>query len=477
MSDEPTTDVIDATAGDSLNRDVVYTVGETRDADDALWTTSGFGGPSIAEFFGLTSPYRVTGRQALEQAAALICVDVLAQDISKAPLHLKARLRGGGDRVVEPGDHPIAGMLALEPNERHTWPEFISMMVYHLALSSNSYSYLQRDRQGDITALVPVMPGRVQERINAQSYETFYDINASTLQELALLRQPFITAPERDVLHIRQRMLDGFWGYSTLTAGGRSLSIGKDLDYYQRTQFAGSAADRGYFSRPAEQGKIDDDVFRRIKSQLKKLVQRARDGEAILLEDGITYKEFTVNATQAELIKALDKHIETICKLWRMPPHKAMHLTAVKYENLTAMEKVYVRDTLIPLVSLIEARLSKMLLSKNERMQLFFEFDRDAMAIFDEAQLREDVKMMLDRSAIELDEARDALGWNPMPGGRGQRRIVPVNTVLVDRNDEVVVSGAKAQGKEPSAQQDEQPPAEQPADDSEKTLRLVASRD
>lgn len=463
-----------------------YIVGETRDTDstwldaqDALWTSAGFGGPSIADFLGLNSPYRVTGKQALEQAAVLICLDVLSQDISKATLRMKEKLADGGERVIDHRQHPVAEMLALEPNQRHTWPEFIAMMVFHLGMTSNSYAYVRRSATEDPLELIPLMPARVQDQVNPESKEIFYDIEAGTEHEAALLGRYYLSAPARDVMHVRQRMLDGFYGYSTLFAGGRTLSLGRTLEDYERKVFNEDGLIRGAFVRPAEAGAMTDDVFRRVQGQLKKLMRRVRDnGDPILLEDGITYKEIAQKASETEMVKALDKLIEMICKLWRMPPHKAMHLNAVKYENLATLENIYVRDTLVPLCRLIEARLAKSLLSRKDRLRFRFEFDRDEMAIADEKVENERVVKLAERGIIEVNEARKDQGYNRAPWG--DVRIVPVNTVLVDKDSNVVVSGAKSTGAEEPEIPDEseapqKPDTEDEAEDQKKGLHLAVS--
>jgi HK97 family phage portal protein len=266
-------------------------------------------------------------------------------------------------------------------------------------------------------------------------------------------------------------MLDGFYGYSTLLAGGRSLMLGRKIEDYERKLFSDQAMIRGVFSRPADKQPLTDEAFRRVKSQLKKLLARVVDeNDPILLEDGITYKEIAMTADEANMGKALDSQIEMVCKLWRMPPHKAMHLTAVKYENLSTMEMVYVRDTLMPICRLIETRLGRTLLTPEERLNFSFEFDRDELSISDQTQETARIKMMAERGIISINEAREDQGYNPRPGG--DVYILPVNTVLVDENGNVVATGTKS-----SANTDGEPPADDGEDTAppKKSLRLVAN--
>lgn len=472
-----------------MSDDHVYRLGETDEADstwldaqDALWTSAGFGGPSIAEFLGLSSPYRVTGRQALEQAAALICLDVLSQDISKAKLQLKEKLKGGGDRVMEPGEHPLAELLELEPNARHTWVEFTGMLVFHLAMVSNSYALVRRNRLGEVMSLVPTTPMRTDPRINESTGEVFYDITATTSQEAALLGGYDITAPERDVIHVRQRMLDGFYGYSTLLTGGRTLSLGRTLEKYERELFDENGMIRGVFTRPKDAGKLDDPGFRRLKDQLRKLMNRVREkDEPIVLEDGITYEDMGMKAHEAEMAKALENQVEMTCKLWRMPPHKALHMSAVKYDNIAPMEMVYVRDTLVPLCQLIEQRLAKTLLTREERLRFKFEFNRDDMTIVDSKAETERVTKLVAAGVITLNEARVDQGYNPRKNG--DIYVVAANTKQVDENGKEFVTGAADKTATDQAATDQSSGDQTGADNASQTdggaskgLRVVSSR-
>jgi HK97 family phage portal protein len=456
----------------------VYSFATGKDVDDDLWSPAG--GQSFSDWLGLPAEFRISQKEALQLTAAMICLDVLSQDISKATLRLKERVRGGkGESIVNPERHRIARMLALDPNPRHTWAEWVQMLVLHLGLESNSYAYVKRSNSGEPISLVPLVPGRAVARVNDRTGEVFYDLSAVTVQEAALLGSyTRLGVPERDVLHIRQRMLDGFFGHSTLAAGGRTLSLARDIEQYERNLFGEGGKIRGFFQRPIEAGgPLPDDVFRRVQGQLKKLMQRVRDdGQPALLEDGISWQALAMKADEAEMTKALDKQVEAVCKLWRMPPHKVMHLTAVKYENLTAMEMVYVRDTLVPLCILIEQRMNRTLLTEEERLHFRFEFDRDEMKIADEKIENERVQKDVAVGIISHNEARVDRGYNPRPNG--DVYTVMANTKWVDEAGETVVTGAK-DASQNNQNQDQQDP---PEDDTGKSkdvapLRLAVSND
>ena len=451
MSDDDTTDPFTAHVEKSSG---FYRLGETCEVDPATWTTPTdlWGVDSFADFLGLSPEYRISQRGVLELTAAMICLDVLAQDISKATLRLKKKVKGGAVDA-EARDNPLAEMLLLEPNRRHTWVEMIQMLVYHLGMSSNTYGYVRRRRDGTPEQIIPLMPKQVNEAINQSTGEVFYQISAANVQEKALLGAETIIAAERDVLHIRNRLLDGFWGQSTIAIGGRTLSLGRELLNFERLQYSAKRSETGYWVRDQNEP-LDAEAFRLMKGQIQRVLAN-RTAEPIVLEDGVEFKQFGHTAADNDLIKALDKQIEMICKLWRMPPHKAMHFASIKYENLATLEMVYVRDTLIPLCKLIEQRLARTLLSREDRLKFYFEFDRDEMAIADEKIRLDWIKTLVERGIITLNEARQEAGWNPRPNG--DLYILPVNTVLVNSRNQVVASGSVDASKKPEEEKPEEP--------------------
>lgn len=181
-----------------------------------------------------------------------------------------------------------------------------------------------------------------------------------------------------------------------------------------------------------------------------------------------------MKANEAEMAKALDKQIEMICKLWRMPPHKAMHLVAVKYENITALEMIYVRDTLLPLCRLIEERLARILLTREERLRFKFEFDRDEMAVADEKAEGEEIIKLGERGFISHDEVREARRFNPRKNGKGKVYTVPANVKIVDEDGNTVVTGAK-DDKAPGGAEEPDTTDDNDKKSGKKSLNLVVS--
>lgn len=419
-------------------------------------------------------------QEALEQAAFMLCCDVISQDIAKATLRLRERLPNGTSRIVMPGEHEIASLLAMEPNSRHTWIEYVEMVTYWMCLTSNSYAVIIRDRKGDPLEIVPVQTGRVVPLVEGR--DIFYEVTASTEQERALLGASFMRVPERDMIHVRGRLLDGMEGYSTLVAGKKTLAAGKALEELRESIFSEDGQQRGVFWRdgamPDET--MPDLAFQRLRQQLRELMNRyKRAAEPIVLEGGLKFQSISSNPKDIELAQQFTAQINATCRLLRVPPHKVFNLDNTKYDNLETQEKAYVSDTLIPVCERFEQRYAKALLSKKDRLRYIFQHDREEMMLKDTKAETDRAVRSLERGAWTFDEYRAVTGKNPLENGAGKHRLVPVNMTIIDENEEVVVGGASTpdqkpdDGEEPDAESAETPTNPKNIDGGGARLRLV----
>ena len=423
--------------------------------------------------------------KAIRTAAFLACADVLAQDISKATFRLRSWAQNGTSTIVMPTKNEIAGMLALEPNPRHTWSNFFEMMVYWLVFKDNAYAVIFRDLMGNPIKVVPVQSPAVMEQVvyneTTNEGEIWYHVTASTQQEQQLLGAAFRKVPERDMIHVRKRLIDGFCGYGTINAGQKTLDIMQSIDEFRDNLFSEEGQLRGVFSMGKDAPELSDVAFDRLREQFKELMSRWRELTApIILEGGMTFNAISSKPSDMELTKQFEAQVGQMCRLFRVPPHKIFLMDGSKYSNMESQDKAYVSDVLVPIAKAIEGEFGKKLMpDRNFRLRNFFQFDRDEMSVRDTVQERESVIKAVERGLYELDEGRGLLGRNPLPNGAGQVRLIPTNMAVVDRNNNVLIGGAStpaSDSKQPG--EADTPPADEKPQDNTKSapvLRLVGS--
>jgi HK97 family phage portal protein len=432
------TDIVETSA---MADDIIMRAG----ASDEGWTY-------LEQLLGFESTSATSVHDALKQPEIAACVDVISQDIAKAGIQLRRRLKGGGEQIVHPTDHPIARFLALEPNQYHTWFEFTQMMVSHMVLVQNAFILKETDRKGKLLALYPITPGYTTVLVDEKDGDLYYRVTAGTNFQRAMLKGVSTTLRSDQMIHIRSRMWDGLFGLSSLSLGSESMALAKSVTDYQKNLYQNFGQTRGVFqTEQAFSGKTGDEAFVRLKKQLTERMRKVREEAApVLLEAGLKFSSVSMNANDAEVSKARASTILDTARRFRVPPHKIMYVDGMKYENLDAMEKQYVGDTLWPTCQAIESQLSKTLLTENERLEYYFWIDRDALQMSDPKSFLEETKMLMHNSLATIDQARARHNLNPLENSQGEMRMIPVNMALIDKEGKITVlsSNAKPGGQE-----------------------------
>jgi HK97 family phage portal protein len=248
---------------------------------------------------------------------------------------------------------------------------------------------------------------------------------------------------KEQIIHLRSRMIDGLYGYSNLVAGASSMGLFKAITDYQTRLYKTDASLRGVFQKKDE-APLSEEAYKRLRQQMAEAMTQLRDkGKPIVLEQGMEFNKIAMNADQAEAVKGRDQAIVDVCRLFRIPPHKAMHLINVKYENMETLEKSYLSDTMVPYFVNVEERLKRdLLVSRADRARYFPWFDREAIELHDPEKQAKVIETMIKHGAMTVDEARHRRGMNPLPNGAGKARLIPSTYTLIGENGEVLVQAA-----------------------------------
>lgn len=415
-------------------------IGLGNGADTSTWMT-------LTKMLGLTPQNTISLVEAFQIIGVTACTDVISQDISKATLRMYERTDDGGRRLVRPKDHPVAGMLATDPNEEHTWGEVMEMAIRQFVLTQNAYFAKGITRAGEVTELIPLLTLRVTLWVDPDSGMKWYYVTRGSNFERAILRRYPFQIPEENMVHIRGRMVDGVLGYSTLVAGNEAFGLARDIQSYQRRLYSSDARQHGVFELPKE-AEFDDPAFNRLRKQVEEAWRKMRtENYPMVLERGAAFKAITMTAADSEVAKVRDQALIEVCSLLRVPAYKIGHLDGSKYSNIDAQQKVYLDDNLVPVAKRIETVLGRHLLSREDRLSYFLEFDREEMAALDLKTRSQIAKDGVQTGQLTVDEGRRLQGQPPLPNSAGEVRTLAVNYTLIDDNNEVVLQGASGQAQ------------------------------
>ena len=128
-------------------------------------------------------------------SAVVACLNVLSTSFAEPPLQVVKNDQVYGDREVQQ-NHPLAALYH-RPN-----PFMSSSLLSHYIIMSlntlgDAFLYKNRNKQGQVVELVPLMPHMVEVRGNEQTLITHYEYYAYGKGE-------FVKIPFEDMVHIRQ---------------------------------------------------------------------------------------------------------------------------------------------------------------------------------------------------------------------------------------------------------------------------------
>lgn len=433
---------------------------------DTGWNT-------LESMLGISSSTRSVGiSEALQQHAVLACVDVIQRDISKVDVELFERMPDGSEQKVLPEKHWLAGMLALDPNEEHLWSEFWSILTIHLVLANNVYIAKRMARNGDVKELIPVLPGRVQIMHHPKTLEKYFWVSRGSLFEMAMLKGFGDAFTVDQMIHVRKRVVDGLHGLPTLYAGAQTINLANSINDYQQRLYDNDGQARVVVQQDATMTPLSAEAFVRLKSEIRAAARKMmQGGEAMLLEPGYTAKVLAMSAADARISDMHDASINSVARVFGVPPHKIGHIADEKYSNLEVLERTYAHDVLIPIAKIFERTFERSLLTPKERLRYFLRFNRRQMEIIDFKTRSESLKVGLQHGAVMPDEYRAEFGMNPLPNGAGRVRFVQSTMSMLEADSNEVLIPAGAQPQEDGGEAEETP--EETNDDAAKGLRLV----
>ena len=258
----------------------------------------------------------VTPENATELSAVTACVTLIASSIAAAPWHV---VTGDGQRFFENDEDPLAQLLNLRPNDDETAMAFREALMISALLYGNGYCEVVRDRRGEPVRLWPLLPDRVTPRRDAEApYRLFYEFRQ---------QQGGVVRLEQDqVFHLRGSGITGIVGEPLVAKAARVLGLAAAQERFASTFFGNNTQIGGVLSYPGklprdEKGRPDGTIDRLRADWAAAHQGPSRAWRPAILEQGMRWQAFEVNASDAQLLEARRFSVEEIARLFGVPGH------------------------------------------------------------------------------------------------------------------------------------------------------------
>lgn len=329
-------------------------------------------GSSYSFYMGGSSAGKnVNERSAMQMTAVYSCVRILAEAVAGLPLHLyRYKEDGGKERAI---DNNLYHLLHDEPNKEMSSFIFRETLMTHLLLWGNAYAQIIRNGKGEVVALYPLMPNKMQ--VDRDNNGELYYIYTRSPDEAKTMEGVTVYLRPRDVLHIPGLGFDGLVGYSPIAMAKNAIGLAIATEEYGAKFFANGAAPSGVLEHP---GTIKD-PSRLRENWNSTFGGSANSGKVAVLEEGMKYTPISISPEQAQFLETRKFQIDEIARIFRVPPHMVGDLEKSSFSNIEQQSLEFVKYTLDPWVIRWEQSLSRSLLNEDEKRKYFFKFNLEGL--------------------------------------------------------------------------------------------------
>lgn len=329
-------------------------------------------GSSYSFFMGSSSAGKnVNERSAMQMTAVYACVRILSEAIAGLPLHMYQYLEDGSKKKAT--EHPLYHLLHDEPNPEMTSFVFRETLMTHLLLWGNAYAQIIRNGKGEVIALYPLMPNRME--VNRDKNGKLYYQYTTSSEDAKTMEGSTVILDPSDVLHVPGLGFDGLVGYSPIAMAKNAIGLAIATEEYGSKFFANGAAPSGVLEHP---GVIKDPTKLRDSWNLA-FGGSSNSNKVAVLEEGVKYTPISISPEQAQFLETRKFQINEIARIFRVPPHMVGDLEKSSFSNIEQQSLEFVKYTLQPWIIRWEQNLQKALLSEEEKKTYFFIFNVEGL--------------------------------------------------------------------------------------------------
>ena len=307
----------------------------------------------------------------MQMTAVYACVRILSEAIAGLPLHMyRYKDEGGKEKAI---DHTLYHLLHDEPNPEMTSFVFRETLMTHLLLWGNAYAQIIRNGKGEVIALYPLMPNRME--VNRDANGMLYYVYQKTSDDAPTLEGSSVILSPSEVLHVPGLGFDGLVGYSPIAMAKNAIGLSMAAEEYGAKFYANGAAPSGVLEHP---GVLKDPA--KVRDSWNAAFGGSSNSHKVaVLEEGLKYTPISISPNEAQFLETRKFQIDEIARIFRVPPHMVGDLEKSSFSNIEQQSLEFVKYTLDPWVVRWEQSLSRALLSETEKKSYFFKFNLEGL--------------------------------------------------------------------------------------------------
>lgn len=378
-----------------------------------FWKRKGQDEQRALEYVAPTSAALLFGdvygnNNAMNLSAVYRATEIISDAMATLPLIIK-------DANGKVNNHPV--LRALDGNILTRY-EFIKLLCQSVILKGNGFALVERDAQGNVTALRYVEAGDVSIKYSKTHPDTLY-YNVTGL-------------PKRieacNMVHLVKNSYDGVNGISVLSYAARTLNIAQATENSSKNFFDKGMNLSGVLN--VNTANLSKEQREQIFASWNSAYSNGGNGLVVLKGDW-KYTPIQINAKDAQLLDSRHYNVSDIARFFGISPVLLGDLSNSSYNTIEAVQQDFLLHTLAPYVAMFQDEFNRKLLKPSERAAgLVIDFDETAILKGDKTAEAGYYTTLLNCGVLSINEVREKIGYAAIEGG--DRHIIPFSNI--DKN-------------------------------------------
>ena len=352
-------------------------------------------------------------------------IRLIAEDLAHLPLITYERLAKGKQRAE---NHPQYAMLHASPNPEMTSMVFRETGIGHLYSWGNWYAEKELNGLGVTVHLWPLRPDKMERPVRKDG-KLWYPYRLPDGSGVVL--------PANRVFHVPGWGFDGLVGYSRVTLMRRALEHSIVAAEYGLRTLAGDARPGVTIKHPGQLSQTAKDNIADSWDEGHAGLTNAQ--RTAVLDEGMTIEHTGFSPEDAQYLDSRKFSTIEVAQGLRLPPHKLSDLENAHFTNIEESNIDYVVGTLGPPATRIEQQIDKDILGDRR----YFAAHLFEKLLQGKTLDRFNAYRLATNGAawMNADDVAELENRNPLPDGKGQIYLAPLNSSPVELLAEAVLNG------------------------------------
>lgn len=364
-------------------------------------TPSWFNDALIFGKFSANSPLMIT--------AVYAALSLISNSIATLPVKVKQKKDNKTDEI----EHPVAQLFYDTLLSKFT---LMKKLTWDLLVNGNAFMYIVRNKQGNPESLVYLEPGDVTIDYNKQKGTLKYGItNHDGIRK---------SVDYKDVLHFAQNTRDGINGRGFLYFGADILKLCGYTQDAASDFFSSGCNIKGILSFKHQ---VRDEQKTKIREQWNS-IHGGNTGSGIAVLEGDTeFIPVSQNGAESQMLETRQFNVVEIARLFNISPVLLGDLSHTNYSSIEDANIEFVQHTLLPIINLYETEINRKLLNNSPIYHI--DLDESVLLKGDKQTLANYYTTLVQNAILTVDEARVALGYNPLCTDYSSSLIIPYTKI------------------------------------------------